>query len=691
MAGGELQKRTAGGRRENRLRQAEPPRSSSAAAVLLAGAMFILGASAPTGCRGAETESPGVGAATSDRAGDALQEPADRTADAAEGGAAGASVLPEAPPGAPPPLPDPSTIGRGLSAERLAYLERSLVQLRRLERAIGAMGPTRDAAAALAAAALAAHGRADPAEAAAKIARVLERCPPRWRGADCERGLLSVQRVAIQYPDVLPEPLAERVRREAVAPAPPPTPEVISSPWTFRETENQRIVLVARTLASHTLAGTGGSPAARAWAEYATAFLRAHDADGWYEADSPGYLGISVQALLHLHDLSPDPTVRRLAGRQLHLLFARWAASQVGGVPGGVRTRTYPHWALGTKNTPWRAWAHYAAGVGDPAEISFGNWPEIAVSAYEFPDAVRELLRDRRTLGTYEVRERRRIDPDGRSPVDGAAYSFVTPDYVLSAAQAVDGLALSVSGGQEIVATLFAEGPAFAPLYLWSRADAARRDRWASRVGREQAVASRDLVLARMGTADEPGYAYLSPPWGRPLPAAGGDPADASVLVARYGDTWVALATDGGWDVAPAAERFPELFGRDRAYAGAWAAVPRVQPAAIALSVARASEAGSFESWRERVAGLRLAVDRDGGELSRLSLRSPDGRRVVFEPGRTATVDGEPIRAASYPLFESPFLNREETRGRPTTWRFRFRDLDYLFPPLEGATPPPRP
>src|SRR5437016_8089732 len=78
-----------------------------------------------------------------------------------------------------------------------------------------------------------------------------------------------------------------------------------AAPWTFRDTENQRAVRMARSLVASVVAGTPDSAAARAWGDYAAAFLAAHDRDGWYEAESPGYMAISITALLHLADLAP--------------------------------------------------------------------------------------------------------------------------------------------------------------------------------------------------------------------------------------------------------------------------------------------------------------------------------------------------------------------------------------------------
>lgn len=573
----------------------------------------------------------------------------------------------------PPPrtgAPDDGT-GHDLEARRLRYLELAWNDLRRLERAIGDIGTERNGAAALTGAALRAHRRGgDPAT---YVNRSLRACGGAWHKGGCERAALDLARVALQYPGTLPGDLGRRLRRDlAASPAPPPSRGEIRSPWSFRQTENQRMVTMARSLAAHRLAGSGGSAAGRAWSSYAEAFLVAHDASGWYEADSPGYLGISIEGLLLLHDHAPTPRVRSLAGRQLNLLFADWAAQHVDGVPAGARTRTYAHWALGTRNTPWRAWAWLAAGLGQPSEIEFGDFPDLAASSYRVPDAVADLLRQRESQGTYEVRERRRIDPQRRRSVDAALYSYATPDYILSASQAIQGLELGVSGGQEIAASLLPEGGEFAPLYLWSRVsdERTRSQRWRSRSDQEKTVAHENRLLARMGSGGEPGYAYLAPPWSAPQRVG------ERVVVSRHRDTYVALVSDGGWQLAPAPERFPGYFGGDRKYRGSWAAVPRRQPAAVALVAGRAAEVGSFERWKERARGFDLAVDRRGREPVRLVLRGA-GPTFSFQPGRSATVGGRTLDARSYPVHASPFLRRE---GR--TWRFRHGGVDYRFEPL---------
>lgn len=573
-----------------------------------------------------------------------------------------------APAAAQQPQPRPQPPRGDLEARRLRYLELAWDDLHRLERAIGELGSQRDAIAALTTAALAAHGRGEPAPARGHAAKVLDVCAGAWHKGDCERAALDLQRALLQYPGVFDPPLRQRLRSElSQMPAPPPQGE-IDDPWSFAQTENQRAVTTARALGA---AAVAGEPAPDRWRGFAAAFLRSRDRRGWYEEDSPGYLGITIEALLHLYDFAPQP-VRGLAGRQLNLLLADWAEQQVGGVPAGARSRTYAHWALGTRNTPWRAWAWFYAGMGDPSDVELGDWPDVAVTEYRIPDAVADLLAGRRGEGSYEIRERRRFDTAKRRSVDAALYSWATPDYVLSAAQAVGGMELAVSGGQEIHALLLPEGGTFAPLYLWSRVDASHAQRWRSRAAQEKAVAHENRLLARLGGGGEPGYAYFAPPWGAPEQVG-------NAVVARYGDTYVALLTDGGWELAPAPQRFPDYFGRDKAYGGSRVAVPRRQPAAVALVAGRAGEVGSFAVWKERVQEFALEVRRRDGEPVRLTLTTPGAPPFTFHPGESASVGERGITARDYPVHASPFLSHEAARG---TWRFRHGEVDYRFKPL---------
>jgi hypothetical protein len=583
------------------------------------------------------------------------------------------------------PAPPPAPPGPGeLSAKALEYVERGHRQLDRLERGIGEMGAPRDASAGLAAAALAAHGRGEAGEAARHVGKAVERCAGRWHAGDCERAVLQLQRLLLQFPGVLPEELTARLRREMAAPVPPP--EAPREPWAFQPTENQRLLTTARALGAHAVGGTVESPGARAWVEHAEALLAARDEAGFYEEESAGYLGLSVESLVHLHDFAPVPRVRQLAARELHLLFARWAERQVAGVPAGARTRTYIQWALGDRNLPWPAWAWLFADVGNAETIQLGDWPDLALSAYRLPAPLVRLLADRPSFGTYEVRQRRAIDPGRRKPVDAAIYTWATPEYLLSSSMAVDGMSLAVSGGEEVPVVLLPEGDRFEPLYLWSRFGPPRGQRWRNRSAQEKPVAHRDVALASLGTAAEPGHAYLAPGW-QDVEVLG------DTLVARHGGTWVALTTDGGWEVAVAQQRFAAFYGKDRRYAEARVAVPKRQPAAVALEVGRAAEDGSFAAWKERAAGRGLEVRRaEGGEPTRLSYRATDGRRLVYVPGESVTVDGEALDPRAWPRHASPFL-----AGEAAAWRFALGDFEHRFAPLtenrrpaeERRAPPP--
>lgn len=585
---------------------------------------------------------------------------------------------------APPakPKPEPAKPWKKLSEREERYLREALQQIRRMKGNFDWIGRQPLASGALASAALAAEGGPEAASLREESARwaeaVLKSCD-KWHTNECARSQLPLQRLVLQYPEALPRPLLDRLRKAVSSAAPPPGENLVRDPWAFGDTENQRMISMSRSLVAQTVAGTPNSPAARGWGAFAEAFLRAHDRDGWYEAESPGYFALSVTGLLQLADHAPQEPVRQLASRQLNLIFARWAQAQVGGYPAGPKSRSYSFWALSRRGNPWQAWAWLAAGVGKPEEISFMDRLELPVSRYQMPEAVVRLLTERRKQAPYEIRERRSIAPAKRRDLNTSLYAWATPDYILGVSQTVEGLALRVSGGQEVVATLYAEHPDFAPLYLWSRTRDPRKEEGVDWNTLDQAVGHRNVVVARMGLGNEgPGHAYLAPTWSKP--EVMGD-----VVVSQCGDTYVALVTAGGWEVAPASEKFPGYYGGNKqtlkTLAGSWVALPRKQPASVALEVGRKAEDGDFAAWKKVAGKARLTV----AESGEIRFTSGGGERLDYLPGRRAAMAGKAMEPAKYQRLEAPFLSSPS----PGEWRFSFDKFKFRFDPMEVQVPRP--
>ncbi len=568
-----------------------------------------------------------------------------------------------------------------LTSREARYLELGIEQLRRMEGKHGRLGPEFQqnlATGALAPAALAAEGRQDAAQRRADAVRwatgALDACDGRWGNGKCARAQLPLQRVALQYPDMLPAELLARLKTEVAAAAPPPGAEAARDPWTFKETENQRMVTMARSLVAQTVAGNPNSPAAKGWGDYAKAFLLAHDREGWYEGESPGYMVLSITALLQMADHAPQAEVRSLASRQLDLIFADWAQKQVNGFPAGPKSRTYSFWALSDRSTPWAAWAWMAAGIGKPEEINFMDRAELPVSNFEIPESVVKLLTERRKQPSYEIKARRQIALGKRKDLDTGLYSYATPDYILGTAQSVGGLTLQVSGGQEIGVTLFPECGQFAPLYLWSRTRNDESDKWKSWMAEDRAVGDRNLVVARLGAGEAVGHAYLAPAWSRPEVVGSPENNGGDTIVSQCGDAYVTLTSPGGWEIAAAQERFPEYYSSSKLLKGSWVAVPRRQPAMVGLEAGRRAEHGDFAAWKKRAASAELTTTE--GEM-RLSVA---GAQLSFVPGERASAAGRSLEPRAYPLLQGPFLSSDGT-GQ---WTFSFggaqRRFDRLGP-----------
>jgi len=96
-------------------------------------------------------------------------------------------------------------------------------------------------------------------------------------------------------------------------------------------------------------------------------------------------------------------------------------------------------------------------------------------------------------------------------------------------------------------------------------------------------------------------------------------------------------------------------------------AVPRRQPASVALIAGRRAEDGDFAAWKKRAATARLTVGEDGA----IHLTDGDGKRSDFVPGRRATIAGRAVEAAAYPRMDAPFLSSPA----PGKWSFSFEKV----------------
>jgi hypothetical protein len=282
-----------------------------------------------------------------------------------------------------------------------------------------------------------------------------------------------------------------------------------------------------------------------------------------------------------------------------------------------------------------------------------------------------KLLTERRKQPSYEIKARRQIALGKRKDLDTGLYSYATPDYILGTAQSVGGLSLEVSGGQEIVATLFPECGKFAPVYLWSRTRNDDSDKWRSWMGQDRAVGDHNLVVARLGSGEALGHAYLAPAWSRPEVV--GERGDT--IVSQCGDAYVTLVSPGGWEIAAAQERFPGYYSSSKLLKGSWVAVPRRQPAEVGLEAGRRAEHGDFAAWKKRAASAELTmVD---GEL-RFAVSGGVGGvggQLSFVPGDRASAAGRSLQPQAYPRLQGPFLSGDGT-GQ---WTFSFGGTSRRF------------
>jgi hypothetical protein len=196
----------------------------------------------------------------------------------------------------------------------------------------------------------------------------------------------------------------------------------------------------------------------------------------------------------------------------------------------------------------------------------------------------------------------------------------------------------------------------------------------------DRAVGDHNLVIARLGAGEAIGHAYLGPGWSRPETVG----EDGSVVVSQCGDAYVTLASPGGWEIAPAQERFPGYYSSSKLLKGSWVAVPRRQPAAVGLEAGRRAEHGDFAAWKKRAASAELATT-GGAEGGELRFTVAGGGQLSFVPGERASAAGRSLEPRTYPRLQGPFLSGDGT-GQ---WTFSFGGSQRRFEKLDAGPVPP--
>ncbi len=180
------------------------------------------------------------------------------------------------------------------------------------------------------------------------------------------------------------------------------------------------------------------------WSAYFRSYCEERARKGLFlEVASPIYQKYHLQCLVNLWDLSPDPEVRRLVEKLLHLLWADWAQDQLVGIRGGGKSRSYP--GKYSRNGAIDGMTRAARLYFDMPGPASAGLPTVlmATSDYRPPKIVAEIAESRPKMAYTSLSRRPgagRVVQDARgygnqSAVDPMRSTLrvvrVTPDYVL--------------------------------------------------------------------------------------------------------------------------------------------------------------------------------------------------------------------------------------------------------------------
>jgi len=352
---------------------------------------------------------------------------------------------------------------------------------------------------------------------------------------------------------------------------------------------------------------------------------------GFSEFDSNAYLAIDSYALVSLVELGEDEDLRAAATTLLDKILLTLTANSWRGIHGAAHGRSYVHTLRSSRYEETSPILRLIAGVGTLNDAVLPVTALALARRYEIPDVVRRIVSDPPPVwyGRQVYRGALAFERDLLArPYRSDVRVWRTPDVMLSSVQdyraGLPGLQEHVWGatlGRE--AQVFVTHPANADTGSSARPNGWVGHRVLPRVHQERNAL---IHLQRFVDSDPARYTHL---W---LPLAQFDEhrVDGDWLLARRGDGYVAVATDGG--LAPVTRgdvAFQEWRSASRG--AAWVA-----------TVGSRAEDGSFDAWVERVLAGGLTWGAAG----------VDGPAVVWERS------GEPDLALT---FDGPFL----VDGRP--------------------------
>ncbi len=385
---------------------------------------------------------------------------------------------------------------------------------------------------------------------------------------------------------------------------------------------------------------------------------------GQGEYDSPDYFGVFIVPMAQLYAWSSDPDMKKRARMMLEYLIADFAVENLNGLYTGAHSRTYPHTVL----EQWRAPSTALAWLlwGNTPFKQRGEALVLALSGFTPPDILHHIATARQQ--SYVHRERKRTRHRMRfSAVKNAPvykYTFMRPEYALGSSQGgllqpiqqhTWDLTWAVPDPRGVQNTFFSIQPHSSPrelgmyfaehlgfiteLVVRSKKTYDSPDKWTGGSPYEQVFQHRDVVITLTDIAPGAKFPHFDTFFSRDISRR---EIDASGWIfARGGDALIAYypLAQGTWMMEP------DSSWRLRS--------PSLKNGAV-VQVAPASRFANWQAFKDSVRGLPLQAGLNPVPFARFT--TLDGDHLEMRYGDTPKINGAPVSYASWPLFESPYM-----------------------------------